>query len=596
MIRDYADLGYKLMAMPRIGTDGRIRTDPMFRSFARTPLFREYHAWVRTGDPELFAYIVNFLWFGRKAEYLNDDLVAEGAHKWLGIEEDLRKLVLPVHVVEDLRRLFLLSEFTFQPTEMFPSHGPGQVAEGLETKSVFEKNKEMTWDADSHDFLYTLITAWGDREDATGEKPQTWLLHPNPDAWDCIVKNEVVFTQLAQVPKDQGSVRFIGMEPVKKMWMQKAVSMAFKTAMARSKLGTVVDIDDQSKNQVMALSSSLKGDFDTLDQSSASDRASDELVRGIFPEHIYYWLDVSRTKYTRFFDGDKHGDIIIELKKFAGMGSDLCFPVQSAVYACVIALAYAIGQKGLSAETYLSEGMSVVDRFPVWDERTRAYGDDLIVDGKYTASVILLLQSLGLKINEKKSFVGDQAFRESCGTYALMGHDVSPTGTMFKVRGLNDDTYDSWLGLIALANAAYRKGYLGLRQGVIDCLPPGTFVEMDADSPYANQQCVIVGNAARPGERWWIRDQYNRSLMRWERWTLTATSVWTRDGSEVEKPRKADHAKMISDHLETHGDHLERYHYGVWLFKPFNTEGKGSPPRTDLKASAKAEWKWVPLS
>jgi hypothetical protein len=54
------------------------------------------------------------------------------------------------------------------------------------------------------------------------------------------------------------------------------------------------------------------------------------------------------------------------------------------------------------------------------------YGDDIIVPIEHAHRVISDLESVGLKVNESKSFLSGK-FRESCGFDGYDGWDVSPT-------------------------------------------------------------------------------------------------------------------------------------------------------------------------
>jgi hypothetical protein len=57
--------------------------------FRDTPIFKEYHEFVRTGDPELLAYILTFLQLGKRVEAEFPELEAIAFRKWLEDEERL---------------------------------------------------------------------------------------------------------------------------------------------------------------------------------------------------------------------------------------------------------------------------------------------------------------------------------------------------------------------------------------------------------------------------------------------------------------------------------------------------------------------------
>ena len=98
------------------------------------------------------------------------------------------------------------------------------------------------------------------------------------------------------------------------------------------------------------------------------------------------------------------------MSKFAPMGSALCFPVESLTF-----WAIAVGSIWNLTQDQLVARQSVY-----------VYGDDIIIDSKYTKLVIEALESVDLVVNRSKSFLGEHPFRESCGIEAWLGHDVTP--------------------------------------------------------------------------------------------------------------------------------------------------------------------------
>jgi hypothetical protein len=120
-------------------------------------------------------------------------------------------------------------------------------------------------------------------------------------------------------------------------------------------------------------------------------------------------LEASRTDYVELPDGD-----FIPLKKFAGMGSAVCFPLESIVF-------FALGVGTIAAIS----GMT----FEHAATLVYVYGDDLIVPQRYAASVMEAGVSLGMIPSEKKCFfrsVNRATFRESCGCDAFGGVDITP--------------------------------------------------------------------------------------------------------------------------------------------------------------------------
>jgi hypothetical protein len=55
--------------------------------FKSTPIFREYLFWRDTGDPSVFTYILTFLRFGKKVEFIDETLSQSALRAWEGVEE-----------------------------------------------------------------------------------------------------------------------------------------------------------------------------------------------------------------------------------------------------------------------------------------------------------------------------------------------------------------------------------------------------------------------------------------------------------------------------------------------------------------------------
>lgn len=189
----------------------------------------------------------------------------------------------------------------------------------------------------------------------------------------------------------------------------------------------------QTVNATLALQSSSHGYFCTLDLSAASDRLSLLLVERVLPPEWFARLANVRSERTKLPDGSS-----LTLRKFGSMGNATTFPVQSLVYwGLIVAHLRSLG-------IAMDEARSVVF----------AYGDDIICPSQYARSVMELLTSVGLKVNEGKSF-SDGSFRESCGTHAYRGTLVTPAYLR--------TTSTSGPGLVSMcscANSLYESGYV----------------------------------------------------------------------------------------------------------------------------------------
>jgi hypothetical protein len=274
------------------------------------------------------------------------------------------------------------------------------------------------------------------------------------------------------------------MEPNSFMFAQQAVQTLVRRVMKRAIIRRIVDINDQSRNRKLAEYGSATGGIDTIDLSSASDSVSLELVRKIFSGRLLYYLLGTRTSKVRLPNGD-----VREVKKFAPMGSALCFPVQSIIFSAVVVLAAMQHARGMAAGDEMSPCLPLfadVDRFVSFSFLTDPYsrsgervfkpaavfGDDICVDSRLTHHVTHILSSLGFTVNTAKSFTGAQAFRESCGGYYHLGCDVTPL--YYRVKNspeiMNPECVAS---MVACANRAGDRHYRHIQSGAIQQLLHG---------------------------------------------------------------------------------------------------------------------------
>jgi len=231
------------------------------------------------------------------------------------------------------------------------------------------------------------------------------------------------------VPKDSRGPRLISCEPVDFQWIQQGIMRAIVDHVENIELTKFnVFFSDQTPNQRGALLGSSNGRYATLDLNEASDRVSLSLVRLLFPSDVFTKLSNCRTMGTILPSGEE-----IKLQKFAPMGSGLCFPILAlTVWAILTA-----GSVGADAK-----------------DSILVYGDDVIVPTEFSANAIELLESFGLKVNRDKSCTSG-LFRESCGTDAFKGVNVTPVRlrTVWS-ESPSPSVYTSW---IAYANSFYHR-------------------------------------------------------------------------------------------------------------------------------------------
>jgi hypothetical protein len=264
----------------------------------------------------------------------------------------------------------------------------------------------------------------------------------------------------------------------------------------------------------------MTGKYATLDLNEASDRVSLELVRLLFPPHICEYLEACRSSSTLLPSGKE-----IELKKFAPMGSCLCFPIMALTIWSILAAA--------APDAYTRE-------------RIYVYGDDVIVPTAYAVDAIKHLESFGLKINHDKSCTSG-LFRESCGMDAFKGKDVTPVRfrtVWSSVR--SPGSYASW---IAYANSFFSKSYYNVYDCIVEHLHHLYGAIPTKDMNLSCPSLLAVSEHQRP-----IRSRSNLKLQKLQYWVWDVKSVVVNhisDGWEMLLRYFAEKANPLNSHLSS---------------------------------------------
>lgn len=264
-------------------------------------------------------------------------------------------------------------------------------------------------------------------------------------------------SQIVFVAKSMKTKRVISKEPVTLMYFQKGVDRLIREYIASHRyLSEHIDLRDQSKQGKMAIKASLTRQFATVDLSAASDSVSWDLVKGVFRgTPLYPFLVALRSTSTELPSGT-----VVRVAKFAPMGSALCFPVETLVFACIIEHTLRFVHDG-SYET--------------WDA-FRVYGDDLIVPDACLGELVVNLRRCGFRINDGKTFHGTSRFRESCGVHGYDGVDVTPMriSRRYSGCGITSSSPSAFAGIQDMANSAYVSGFQLLRRFLVDKLINGS--------------------------------------------------------------------------------------------------------------------------
>lgn len=321
------------------------------------------------------------------------------------------------------------------PWSIRPKHGPGATADRDGLKYEFRNWPAKLQSIFPWDFFATPDLGVYRRE--SGTEP---------------VQREVPCVMNA-VPKTQEAPRLIALEPIAHQWIQGGIQRWFEDQVERSWLSNFIDFRNQSKSQKLARWSSLTGECATVDLSAASDRVSTRLVEYAFQTNpgLLDALHACRSRLVKLPDGTLH-----RMRKFAPMGSAVCFPVQTIVFTG-IALASVALTRGLTPREAIEASVGYV----------QVFGDDIIIPVDSYPALVAILTELGLKVNEAKSY-HTGFFREACGMDAYKGDDVTPA----RIRQFYSKSDPSSLkAVVDTSNNFYMKGLWHLSAALLKTVP-----------------------------------------------------------------------------------------------------------------------------
>jgi len=436
----------------------------------------------------------------------------------------------------------------FNPEDITPRHGPGAVATGerpdqkMQFKRIYEPVEEF-YPAQEFYFLNArhLFDEWD-------------------KYWSLDHVDEPV-AKVALVPKDSRGPRLISAEPLELQFIQQGLGKKLVAWIERHPLTRrKVNFTNQTINRKLALRGSIDGMWSTLDMSDASDRVSLALVARLFEgTGLYPFLRALRSASTVLPDGR-----VVRMRKYAPMGSALCFPVEAL---CFWALAVACVHVGGGVALGRAKRSVYV------------YGDDIITRGGYEESLLQFFHYFGLRFNRKKCCYSG-LFRESCGCDAYRGHIVTPikvkrlppkeffrrgpSSPSRRIRGkksvpplpsIDGAQFASW---IAVSNLLFQKGYyraadyvkthiersvgtqvpLSMRDPQRTMLNPWEALDNDLRRLKADEEPITISDSA---PLWYVRQvpsledqidhcrlprrRYNRHLQRYEFHTFVLRPV-----------------------------------------------------------------------
>lgn len=292
-------------------------------------------------------------------------------------------------------------------------HGPGAVYEGYSPnqkwQGLSDSIKNVEFDTDNYGYSDFDI------QRSMSEKSLTDLSEPDSLCYGFTSLDRASSrkARLITVAKSSTSRRTITVEPMLNQFIQQGLNTILRDCISRdSILRLSLSLTDQSANQKLALDGSLTGDWATIDLKSASDLLSVNLVEAVFGHRDSFFRAMMDCRSSSV---ECSISTTSDLKKFAGMGNALTFPVQSVCFT-VVCIAAILSSRGESPDYWKVKRAARL---------VRVYGDDIIVSTRYAQQCVDWLHSVGLKVNTKKSFlVGN--FKESCGVDAFRGVDITP--------------------------------------------------------------------------------------------------------------------------------------------------------------------------
>jgi len=329
--------------------------------------------------------------------------------------------------------------------DLIPRHGPGAVATGESNDEKWRPKRKFK---NLHrEFGYYSFFWCNSRH-----------LVSSVDEYRALENRDISIAKIRLVPKDSKGPRLISMEPLEVQYCQQSVMLYMYQRIENHRLTRGhVNFSDQTTNGQIALEASFHEGCSTLDMKEASDRVSVDLVKALFSgTALLRYLLASRSDATELPNGT-----VLPLRKFAPMGSAVCFPVESLVF---YALAVA----------------SIVELHGVTENEAReavyVYGDDLIVETRFTQAVLDTFPRYGLKFNPGKCFVRGP-FRESCGVDAFLGRNITPV--RWRTPWQEHLSAKDVVSLLAFSNLLYERAYMraasflkeSLENSLQSCLP-----------------------------------------------------------------------------------------------------------------------------
>lgn len=386
----------------------------------------------------------------------------------------------------------------FNPFELSPKHGPGAVAERISPNAKYKLHR---W----HERLESFFPVLGTGLSCSAYESDDF------NNVSFVSDNDEQPVRVITVPKTLKAPRIIAIEPVCNQYIQQAVAGFMIPRIENHYItGGHINFTDQTVNQTLAMKASRTGLMATLDLSSASDRVPFAAVDALFSSipDLCQALKICRSSTAELPNGD-----ILHLRKFASMGSALCFPVE-ALYFYTICIEALLDKYNLPPT---QPSIEYVARL------VYVYGDDIIVPTDDVDIVIDYLQRYNCKVNTDKSFWNGK-FRESCGADCYDGYSVTP----IYIRMLPPDDKRSSAALVSwveTSNHFYKNGCWLTSSILLERIE-----ELLGELPIVGEKAAFLGKVTfqRIGATS-LTSKYNKALQRRQFLCWTAEPVYQKD-------------------------------------------------------------------
>lgn len=236
------------------------------------------------------------------------------------------------------------------------------------------------------------------------------------------------------VPKSYKAARVIAAAPTLCGTEQQAILAGLLRAVARTRYGSLIHIDDQDVNKELCRLGSVYNVYATVDLSGASDSISESLAAYVLPSEVYQAICTCNPDYMEV-NGKRIKRFI-----FQTSGNATTFICETIIFLAIV----------LCANEYASLYLQQSIMTPV------VYGDDMICDCGTYETLLDFLDMLGFTVNVDKSYGSESDYRESCGVEFENG--ISLTTSYYPRKPIGNDDGVSVESLCSLQHKLF--GYV----------------------------------------------------------------------------------------------------------------------------------------